>query len=155
MNPLSRNAIIGYLAATFAAGAVAGVFGARAFAAKPAPPRPPRESGTMSDRILKRWTTDFHLNPEQVSKISPILKSADTEISAIHQETEGRMKASFERMHRQVLPLLDEEQKRLLEEHIKKMERRGAERRRGSGATNGAPHGAAHAPASAPGSAGR
>lgn len=148
MNPLSRNAIIGYLAATFVAGAVAGVFGARAFTAKPPPPRPPRESGSMAERILKRWTADFHLSPEQVSKIEPIIKAADTEVSGIHQETERRMKASFERMHQQVLPFLDEGQKGLLEEHIKKMERRSADRRRGPGgnatdapsATNGTVH---------------
>ena len=142
MKPLSRNAIIGYLAATFVAGAVAGVFGARAFPAKPAA-RPPRESGGMSARILKRWTTDFHLSPEQVGKIEPILKTAETEVSGIHQETERRMKGSFERMHQQVLPLLDEEQKRLLEEHRKKMERRGNERRHGS-AGNSTNSGAAH-----------
>jgi len=139
MNPLSRNAIIGYLAATFVAGAVAGVFGTRAFTAKPPPPRPPRESGSMADRILKRWTVDFHLSPDQVSKIEPIIKAADTEVSGIHQETERRMKASFDRMHQQVLPLLDDEQKMLLEEHRKKMERRGNDRRRGtpgSSATN-------------------
>jgi hypothetical protein len=134
MTPLSRNAIIGYLAATFVAGAVAGVFGARAFPAKPAP-RPPRETGAMSERILKRWTTDFHLSPEQVTKIEPILKVTDTEVSGIHQENERRMKGSFERMHQQVLPLLDEEQKRLFEEHRKKMERRASERRHGGGAT--------------------
>ena len=132
MNPLSRNAIIGYLAATFVAGAVAGVFGTRAFTAKPPPPRPPRESGSMADRILKRWTVDFHLSPDQVSKIEPIIKAADTEVSGIHQETERRMKASFDRMHQQVLPLLDDEQKVLLEEHRKKMERRGNDRRRGT-----------------------
>ena len=132
MNPLSRNAIVGYLAATFVAGAVAGVFGTRAFTAKPPPPRPPRESGSMADRILKRWTADFHLSPEQVSKIEPIIKAADTEVSGIHQETERRMKASFDRMHQQVLPLLDDEQKVLLEEHRKKMERRGNDRRRGT-----------------------
>ena len=130
MSPLSRNAIIGYLAATFVAGAVAGVFGARAFPAKPAP-RPPRETGAMSERILKRWTTDFHLSPEQVTKIEPILRVTDTEVSGIHQENERRMKGAFERMHQQVLPLLDEDQKRLLEEHRKKMERRGNERRHG------------------------
>ena len=130
MSPLSRNAIIGYLAATFVAGAVAGVFGARAFPAKPAP-RPPRETGAMSERILKRWTTDFHLSPDQVTKIEPILKVTDTEVSGIHQENERRMKGAFERMHQQVLPLLDEDQKRLLEEHRKKMERRGNERRHG------------------------
>jgi hypothetical protein len=130
MSPLSRNAIIGYLAATFVAGAVAGVFGARAFPAKPAP-RPPRETGAMSERILKRWTTDFHLSPEQVAKIKPILKTVETEVSGIHQENEGRMKGSFERMHQQVLPLLDEDQKRLFEEHRKKMERRANERRHG------------------------
>jgi hypothetical protein len=130
MSPLSRNAIIGYLAATFVAGAVAGVFGARAFPAKPAP-RPPRETGAMSERILKRWTTDFHLSPEQVAKIKPILKTVETEVSGIHQENEGRMKGSFERMHQQVLPLLDQEQKRLFEEHRKKMERRANERRHG------------------------
>jgi hypothetical protein len=137
MSPLSRNAIIAYLAATFAAGAVAGVFGARAFPAKPAP-RPPRETGAMSQRILKRWTTDFHLNPEQVTQIEPILKTVETEVSGIHQEHEGRMKSSFERMHQQVLPLLDAEQKRLFEEHRKKMERRASERRHGGGgnATN-------------------
>ncbi len=142
MNPLSRNAIIGYLAATFVAGAVAGVFGARAFTAKPTPPRPPRDSGSMAERILKRWTTDFHLSPEQVSKIEPIVKTTDLEVSGIHQETERRMKASFERMHQQVMPLLDDDQKRLLEEHIKKMERRNAERRRGGNSgstTNGTP----------------
>jgi hypothetical protein len=130
MSPLSRNAIIGYLAATFVAGAVAGVFGARAFPAKPAP-RPPRETGAMSERILKRWTTDFHLSEEQVAKIKPILKTVETEVSGIHQENEGRMKGSFERMHQQVLPLLDEDQKRLFEEHRKKMERRANERRHG------------------------
>jgi hypothetical protein len=130
MTPLSRNAIIGYLAATFVAGAVAGVFGARAFPAKPAP-RPPRETGAMSQRILKRWTTDFHLSEEQVAKIKPILKTVETEVSGIHQENEGRMKGSFERMHQQVLPLLDEDQKRLFEEHRKKMERRANERRHG------------------------
>ena len=130
MTPLSRNAIIGYLAATFVAGAVAGVFGARAFPAKPAP-RPPRETGAMSERILKRWTTDFHLSEEQVAKIKPILKTVETEVSGIHQENEGRMKGSFERMHQQVLPLLDEDQKRLFEEHRKKMERRANERRHG------------------------
>jgi len=130
MSPLSRNAIIGYLAATFVAGAVAGVFSARAFPAKPAP-RPPRETGAMSERILKRWTTDFHLSEEQVAKIKPILKTVETEVSGIHQENEGRMKGSFERMHQQVLPLLDEDQKRLFEEHRKKMERRANERRHG------------------------
>jgi len=132
MSPLSRNAIIGYLAATFVAGAVAGVFGARAFPAKPAP-RPPRETGAMSQRILKRWTTDFHLSPQQVTQIEPILKTVETEVSGIHQENEGRMKGSFERMHQQVLPLLDDKQKRLFEEHRKKMERRASERRHGSG----------------------
>jgi hypothetical protein len=130
MSPLSRNAIIGYLAATFVAGAVAGVFGARAFPSKPAP-RPPRETGAMSERILKRWTTDFHLSEEQVAKIKPILKTVETEVSGIHQENEGRMKGSFERMHQQVLPLLDGDQKRLFEEHRKKMERRANERRHG------------------------
>jgi hypothetical protein len=142
MSALSRNAIIGYLAATFVAGAVAGVFGARAFAAKPPPPRPPRETGAMSERILKRWTTDFHLSPDQVSKIEPLLKTSETEVSGIHQDTERRMKACFERMHQQVMPLLDDEQKHLLEEHIKKMERRNSERRRGGGggnATNSGP----------------
>ena len=132
MSPLSRNAIIAYLAATFVAGAVAGVFGARAFPAKPAP-RPPRETGAMSQRILKRWTTDFHLSPQQVTQIEPILKTVETEVSGIHQENEGRMKGSFERMHQQVLPLLDDEQKRLFEEHRKKMERRASERRHGGG----------------------
>jgi len=144
MNPLSRNAIIGYLAATFAAGAVAGVFGSRAFAVRPAPARPPRETGAMSERILKRWTADFHLTPDQVSRIAPLLKASETEVSGIHQETEQRMKACFERMHRQVVPLLDEEQKGLLQEHIKKLERRGAERRRGGNSgstTNGTPKG--------------
>ena len=135
MSPLSRNAIIGYLAATFVAGAVAGVFGARAFPAKPAP-RPPRETGAMSERILKRWTTDFHLSEEQVAKIKPILKTVETEVSGIHQENEGRMKGSFERMHQQVLPLLDEDQKRLFEEHRKKMERRANERRHGGAGTS-------------------
>jgi hypothetical protein len=134
MSPLSRNAIIGYLAATFVAGAVAGVFGARAFPPKP-PPRPPRETGAMSERILKRWTTDFHLSEEQVAKIKPILKTVETEVSGIHQENEGRMKGSFERMHQQVLPLLDDEQKRLFEEHRKKMERRASERRHGGSGT--------------------
>lgn len=134
MSPLSRNAIIGYLAATFVAGAVAGVFGARAFPSKPAP-RPPRETGAMSERILKRWTTDFHLSEEQVAKIKPILKTVETEVSGIHQENEGRMKGSFERMHQQVLPLLDEDQKRLFEEHRKKMERRANERRHGGSGT--------------------
>ncbi len=141
MSPLSRNAIIGYLAATFVAGAVAGVFGARAFPAKPAP-RPPRETGAMSQRILKRWTTDFHLSPQQVTQIEPILKTVETEVSGIHRESEGRMKGSFERMHQQVLPLLDDEQKRLFEEHRKKMERRASERRHGGGTNannNGAP----------------
>jgi hypothetical protein len=142
MSPLSRNAIIGYLAATFVAGAVAGVFGARAFPAKPAP-RPPRESGAMSQRILKRWTTDFHLSPGQVTQIEPILKITDTEVSGIHQENERRMKGSFERMHQQVLPLLDEEQKRLFEEHRKKMERRASERRHG-GAGNSTNSGTGH-----------
>jgi hypothetical protein len=85
----------------------------------------------MSERILKRWTTDFHLSPEQVAKIKPILKTVETEVSGIHQENEGRMKGSFERMHQQVLPLLDQEQKRLFEEHRKKMERRANERRHG------------------------
>ena len=141
MSPLSRNAIIAYLAATFVAGAVAGVFGARAFPAKPAP-RPPRETGAMSQRILKRWTPDFHLSPQQVTQIEPILKTVETEVSGIHQENEGRMKGSFERMHQQVLPLLDDEQKRLFEEHRKKMERRASERRHGGGTNannNGAP----------------
>ena len=141
MSPLSRNAIIGYLAATVVAGAVAGVFGARAFAEKPAQ-RPPRPGGSMSERILKRWTTDFHLTPDQVSRIEPLLKASETEVSGIHQETEQRMKTCFDRMHQQVMPLLDDDQKRLLEEHIKKMERRNAERRRGgnsSSTTNGTP----------------
>ena len=142
MSPLSRTAIIGYLGATFVAGAVAGVFGARAFPAKPTP-RPPRESGAMSARILKRWTTDFHLSPEQITKIEPILKAAETDVSGIHQETERRMKGSFERMHQQVLPLLDEDQKQLLEEHRKKMERRGNERRHGGGG-NSTNSGAGH-----------
>jgi hypothetical protein len=95
----------------------------------------------MSERILKRWTTDFHLSPDQVSKIEPLLKTSETEVSGIHQDTERRMKACFERMHQQVMPLLDDEQKHLLEEHIKKMERRNAERRRGGGgnATNSGP----------------
>ena len=48
-----------------------------------------------------------------------------------------------ERMHQQVLPLLDEDQKRLLEEHRKKMERRGNERRHG-GAGNSTNSGAGH-----------
>jgi hypothetical protein len=142
MTRLNRNAIIGYLAATFVAGAVAGVFGARAFAVKPAPTRPPRETGALSERILKRWTTDFHLTPDQVSKIGPLLKASETEVSGIHQETEQRMKTCFDRMHQQVMPLLDDAQKRLLEEHIKKMERRNAERRRGGNSgstTNGTP----------------
>jgi len=133
MNPLSRNAIIGYLAATFVAGAVAGVFGARAFPAKPAP-RPPRPSGGMSERILQRWTTDLHLTPEQVGKIEPILKRSETEVSGIHQETERRMKASFERMHQEVTPLLDEEQRRLLDEIRKKMDRRKTDRSHGTNA---------------------
>ena len=144
MSPLSRNAIIGYLAATFVAGAVAGVFGARAFPSKPAP-RPPRETGAMSERILKRWTTDFHLSEEQVAKIKPILKTVETEVSGIHQENEGRMKGSFERMHQQVLPLLDEDQKRLFEEHRKKMERRANERRHG-GAGNSTNSGSGNTP---------
>lgn len=139
MNPLSRNAIIGYLAATFVAGAVAGVFGARAFPAKPAA-RPQRPSGGMSERILKRWTTDLHLSPEQVANIEPILKSSETEVSGIHQETERRMKASFERMHQQVQPLLDEEQRRLLEELRKKMDRRNAERRNGTNSPAASSH---------------
>jgi len=97
----------------------------------------------MSARILKRWTTDFHLSPEQVTKIEPILKAAETDVSGIHQETERRMKGSFERMHQQVLQLLDEDQKQLLEEHRKKMERRGNERRHGGGG-NSTNSGAGH-----------
>lgn len=124
MNPLSRKALVGYLAATFAAGAVAGGFAIKAYAPK-GPPRPPRPDGvSMAKRMLDKYTEELHLEPGQAAKFQPILESTDREISEIHKETGKRMHEAFTRCNGQLEPLLNSEQKTLFTNYLARMEKR-------------------------------
>jgi Spy/CpxP family protein refolding chaperone len=129
MNPLSRNALVGYLAATFAAGAVAGGFVTWSYLPKTTR-RPPQENSNMAKRMLDNFTRDLQLNPDQVEKFRPIVEATDREMGEIHRETGRRMRETFEKCNAQMVPILDEKQRGLLEEMKKRMERRGADRRK-------------------------
>jgi Spy/CpxP family protein refolding chaperone len=124
MNPLSRKALIGYLAATFAAGAVAGGFAIKTYTPK-APPRGPRGDGvSMVKRMLDRYTQELQLDADQVAKFEPILEKTDREISEIHKDTGRRMHDAFTRCNGQLSPLLNPEQKEKFEAYLAKMEKK-------------------------------
>jgi hypothetical protein len=132
MNPLSRNALVGYLAATFTAGVVAGGFAAWSAAPK-APQRPPRDNTPMSKRMLETFTRELALGTNQVEQFRPIMEDTDREMSEIHRESGRRMKEAFERCNSRMLPILDDGQKEKLTAFQKKMEKRFSERRRPPG----------------------
>jgi Spy/CpxP family protein refolding chaperone len=154
MNPLSRNALVGYLAATFTAGVVAGGFAAWSAAPK-APQRPPRDNTPMSKRMLETFTRELGLATNQVERFRPIMEDTDREMSEIHRESGRRMKEAFERCNSRMLPVLDDSQKEKLTAFQKKMEKRFSERRRPPGPPPeaGAPdhgHGASPPPGPSP-----
>jgi len=130
MNPLSRTALIAYLAATFIAGAVAGGFVTWSAVPKAPPRRTPPENSSMAKRMLENFTRDLKLSPDQVEKFRPIVDATDREMGEIHRETGRRMRETFEKCNAQILPILDNGQKVLLEELKKRMEKRGADRKR-------------------------
>lgn len=129
MNPLSRNALIGYLSATFVAGAVTGGFAAWSAAPK-APSRPPRDNVPMAKRMLDMWTRELQLSTNQVEQFRPILEDTDREMTEIHRESGRRTKEVFERCNGRMLPVLDEAQKEKMAAFQKRMEKRFNERRR-------------------------
>lgn len=129
MNPLSRNALIGYLAATFVAGAVAGGFTAWS-AARKSPPRPPRDNVPMAKRMLDMWTRELQLSTNQVDQFRPIMEDTDREMAEIHRESGRRTKDLFERCNSRMLPILDAGQKEKMAAFQKRMDKRFNERRR-------------------------
>ena len=125
MNPLSRKAVVGYLAATFVAGTLAGGFATRAFFPK-TPQRPNREGGGMGKRMLATFTKELKLSTNQVELCRPIMEAADRDMSETHRENGRRMREAFDRCNAHLLPLLNSDQKILLEDYKKRF----ADRRR-------------------------
>ncbi|HOW64255.1 MAG TPA: hypothetical protein P5186_17235 [Candidatus Paceibacterota bacterium] len=114
MNHLTKGKLLGYLAAIFVAGLIAGGvlgfnYGRQSFFKPPPPDR-------VSRNIMNWLKTELQLSPEQARQIEPILEETTLKINALHQETRTNTMALIRESHQRMAPFLSEAQKTKLEE---------------------------------------
>ena len=124
MKPFSRSAVAIYLAITFLLGGVAGWAVGFQYG-KTQVFRPPPPSGTMSQRILQRLTSELTLTEDQQRQIEPLIKEGAAEMEKLHRETTQRIREAIKAGHQKLLPLLTEAQRKKLAELDAEREKNG------------------------------
>ncbi len=121
MGSMFRGQALGYMAAVFLAGVVAGA-GVGYSAGKRAMVKPPPAPGLMSTHVTERLTRELGLDGRQVGSVKPIVDEACAEMESAHGENVRRMCEIMKRTNRKIEPLLTEEQKAKLKEEEAKRE---------------------------------
>jgi Spy/CpxP family protein refolding chaperone len=88
--------------------------------------------GFIKERMGERLKRELNLTPDQVTKISPILDKASTQLESIRTETAQRVHETMAQAHREIATVLTDEQR----EKLKQMHRR---QRRGMRAIHAPP----------------
>ncbi|MCW5557786.1 MAG: hypothetical protein KIT22_08140 [Verrucomicrobiae bacterium] len=123
MNSPTRTAVLSYLAATFAVGAVAG--GAIGYGVgRRAMFRPP-DREEMRVKVCERFTSELHLDAEQQRRLDPLIRQGMDEFDAAHREHEERLRELMRKGHNRLSTTLN-----LTPEQKAKFEAMEAERER-------------------------
>jgi Spy/CpxP family protein refolding chaperone len=123
MTQPSRRTILLYLLATFAAGAIAGGFGANAWSGRRAF-RPPPPPGDMSKKMMEKFSTELSLSPDQITKIQPIVERTTQRINESHREMGRRMRDLWVQTNDEIRRELTPDQIPKLEEFQQRMARK-------------------------------
>lgn len=111
MNGLNRQKIIGYLAAVFVAGAIAGGAGGyqwgRQSVIRKGPPRPP---GDMASHLIESYKREIGLTPEQTAQVEPMIQEASQRVRSLHRESFKQTDAIMKDCNRRIFALLDPSQ---------------------------------------------
>ena len=104
------------------------------------------EHGAVSNRMQEHLRSELELTPEQMEKVSPIIRSTSEKLQAIRSETAVRVRETMEEAGREMSPHLTAEQQQKLSElreqhrdHLKKRRFRGRGRGKPSQAASPAP----------------
>jgi Spy/CpxP family protein refolding chaperone len=76
----------------------------------------PANHGLVAERMRERLRAQLKLTPEQVTKISPVIDKAGTQLEQIRRETGRRVHETFADLHREMSPYLTDEQRAKLEQ---------------------------------------
>jgi len=111
MNGLNRQKILGYLAAVFVAGAIAGGAGGyqwgRQSVIRKGPPRPP---GDMASHLIESYKREIGLTPEQTAQVEPMIQEASQRVRSLHRENFKQTDAIMKDCNRRIFALLDPSQ---------------------------------------------
>ncbi len=83
-----------------------------------------RHSAHFSDRMREHLQRKLELTPEQAVKVAPIVDQIGKRLEVIRDETSKRVAQTMAEAHREVVPLLDAEQRAKLEQMKNRHERR-------------------------------
>jgi hypothetical protein len=83
----------------------------------------PPHHGLVAERMRERLRTELKLTPEQVTKISPIVDKAATQLEQIRMNTGLRVHETFAQAHREMSVYLTDEQRVRLEQMRRRHQR--------------------------------
>ena len=128
--PGSKTAVVLYVAAIFAVGAVAG--GAVGYSRKP--PQRKFDPEAMRKHQTERYVKELALSPDQTQKLELILRQGMDEFGACHREHMDRIHALMKQGKERIAAILTPEQKaqfeKLEKEREEKFQREGRSDRR-------------------------
>lgn len=131
MIALTKTRVICYLAAIFAAGALAGGVGGYSIARKQQPARPhgPPPPKDMVQHTIDRLESRLSLTPEQVGRIRSVVEQSFAKLDTMNRENFTKGKEVFREMNAQIVTHLTPEQK----SEFDRMEQERREKMRGWG----------------------
>jgi hypothetical protein len=119
---MKKAAPILFLIAIFAVGAVSGGFAGYYYGRSSFYRRPPKPD-QMSESMRRFMTDRLGLNPEQSQKLIPLVKDMSKAMQAVHEENHQRFGKIMKEFDAKLVPLLDPEQLKKLDELRKEHER--------------------------------
>jgi hypothetical protein len=88
---------------------------------KNAPDLPPGPE-FMSERMIGRMVGELRLSPEQQEQLKPIVTKHMSAIDVVRTEAQPKIRQEIESMNEEILALLDDAQKQLWQDRIKRMQ---------------------------------
>ena len=80
-------------------------------------------SGHFGDRMREHLKRELKLTPEQFDKVGPVIDKMSGQLEAIRDDTTTRVAEAMSDSHREIAPLLSQEQREKLEELKRRHER--------------------------------
>ncbi|MCI0500042.1 MAG: hypothetical protein L0Y36_10280 [Planctomycetales bacterium] len=76
----------------------------------------------VSERMVGRMMQELHLSPQQQEQLKPIITKRMSAIDAIRTEAQPKIRQEIEAMNEEILAILDNAQKQLWQDRIKRMQ---------------------------------